>query len=133
MTSGPYASRTLCRVDDLDDPGSEGFSVNTEGATKDILVVRLGTEVYGYLNSCPHTGAPLDWVPGRFLDPQREFIQCATHGALFCLVDGLCVYGPCAGDRLAPVSVTVMDGEVVMVGVDNEPGDAKEQRIYSRR
>jgi nitrite reductase/ring-hydroxylating ferredoxin subunit len=126
VTSDTNAHRRLCRIDELEDPGDKGFSVDSEGTSREILLIRLGSEVYGYLNSCPHTGAPLDWAPGRFLDQQREFIQCAMHGALFRISDGLCVFGPCAGDRLAPVSVTVMDGDVILASVDTTPERAKE-------
>jgi len=92
----------------------------------DILVVRQGNRVYGYLNSCPHTGASLDWMPGQFLDRHREFIQCATHGALFRLVDGLCVYGPCAGEYLTAVATAVVDGDVVLVTADSESRVARD-------
>ena len=84
----------------------------------DILVVRKGSIVYGYLNTCPHTGGPLDWVPDQFLDPAREYIQCATHAALFRITDGVCVYGPCAGDRLTPAPTAVEAGEVVLFLTD---------------
>ena len=125
MTSIPSDHHRLCRLDELEDPGSKGFSVNARGERRDILVIRDDNRVYGYLNSCPHTGAPLDWVPGEFLDQQREFIQCATHGALFRLVDGVCVYGPCAGDRLAQVCVSVVNGEVVWASKDTNPKGAQ--------
>lgn len=126
MASDSHAHGRLCRIDELKDPGDKGFSVVSGEMTREILVIRLGSEVYGYLNSCPHTGAPLDWAPGRFLDQQREFIQCAMHGALFRIRDGLCVFGPCAGDRLAPVSVAVMDGDVIMASVDTTTKGVKE-------
>ena len=34
------------------------------------------------------------------------------HGALFRLEDGVCVAGPCAGERLKPWPVAVIDGVV---------------------
>jgi nitrite reductase/ring-hydroxylating ferredoxin subunit len=92
----------------------------------DILVVRRGDHAYGYLNSCPHTGGPLDWEPDQFLDPAREYIQCATHGALFRIADGVCVYGPCAGDRLTPVATAVEAGEVVLFVTDAVTGFARD-------
>jgi naringenin degradation protein FdeD len=88
----------------------------------EMLVVRQGGLVFGYLNTCPHTGGPLDWVPGQFLDPAREYIQCATHAALFRITDGVCVYGPCAGDRLRSVPTTIEDGEVVLFMTDAAAG-----------
>jgi nitrite reductase/ring-hydroxylating ferredoxin subunit len=80
----------------------------------EVFVVRQGDRVYGYLNQCPHTGGPLDWVPDQFLNLEQDHIQCATHGALFHIQDGFCVAGPCAGDRLTPVPTSVEDGEIVV-------------------
>ena len=54
------------------------------------------------------------------------FIQCATHGALFRLVDGLCVYGPCAGEYLTAVAMAVVDGDVVLVTADSESRVARD-------
>lgn len=84
----------------------------------DILVVRQGQRVYGYRNSCPHIGGPLDWVADQFLDLHREYIQCATHAALFRITDGVCVAGPCTGDHLVPVPPAVKDGVVILTVVE---------------
>ena len=92
------------------------------GGMSGILVVRRGLHVYAYLNTCPHAGSPLDWVPDQFLDLNREYIQCATHGALFRIEDGVCMYGPCAGDRLTPVPTAVEAGEVVLLVTDAVTG-----------
>lgn len=100
----------LCRLDDIADPGSRGFDI--EG--RPLFVVRHGEFVAGYVNSCPHTGGPLDWVEDQFLDLERRHILCATHGALFRMEDGHCLAGPCAGDHLTPVSLTVVDGVVML-------------------
>jgi nitrite reductase/ring-hydroxylating ferredoxin subunit len=70
------------------------------------------------MNSCPHTGGPLDWVPDQFLSLDRNYIQCATHNALFRFSDGYCVSGTCAGDQLTSVPVAIDDGEVVIVHSD---------------
>lgn len=126
MTSRPFHRRTLCRFDELEDPGSRGFSVNVRGEEKNILVVRCGNRVYSYRNSCPHTGVSLNWMSNTFLDQQQEFIQCATHGALFRIVDGYCVQGPCAGDHLAPVPVSVIEGHVIVTWTDGPSAGTQE-------
>ena len=92
------------------------------GEILDILVVRRGTHVYGYHNNCPHTGGPLNWVPDQFFDLTGEYIQCATHGALFRIADGVCEYGPCDGDRLTPPPTAVEAGEVVLFVTDAVTG-----------
>ncbi|MCG7913171.1 MAG: Rieske 2Fe-2S domain-containing protein [Candidatus Thiodiazotropha weberae] len=105
----------LCRFEQLEDPGSRGFSVELEGDTQEILVVRKGERVYGYLNRCPHTGINLEWQPDQFLDLSQSYIQCVTHGALFRVENGLCLRGPCAGDALSPIQVELRDGEIVAI------------------
>jgi len=114
MTDITRSRTVLCRLDELGDPGSRGMTVIHGGQPHDVFVVRQGAQVFGYLNSCPHTGGPLDWVPGQFLNLDKDYIQCATHDALFQLHDGECVAGPCKGDSLATVPVSIEAGDVVM-------------------
>lgn len=84
------------------------------GGNGELLLVRQGERVFAYRNACPHTGAPLDWMPGRFLSPDRQHIQCATHDALFRIADGVCVSGPCPGAHLTSVPVMMRAGEVLL-------------------
>ena len=77
-----------------------------------LMLLRKGLEVYCYVNSCPHTGAPLDFVDGRFLSANKQHIQCSTHDALFEIDNGRCVYGPCVGQHLKPLAIEVINGEV---------------------
>ena len=100
----------LCLLSSLADPSSRGFSVQWQGRQLDLLLVRRGPGVYAYVNSCPHTGVTLDWLPDQFLDAEGNHIQCTTHGALFRPEDGYCVYGPCAGESLESVAVEIRDG-----------------------
>jgi len=106
--------RILCRFDELEENGCKGFNVPLGERELSIFVVRRDGRVYGYRNVCPHRGTNLDWLPDRFMDPEREYIQCATHDALFRVEDGLCVAGPCVGKRLTPVAVAVENGAVVL-------------------
>lgn len=102
----------LCSLEDIGPGESRGFSVSVRGRAEDIFLVRTQSGVYAYRNRCPHTGAPLDWVPDRFLNLEGDLIQCATHDALFSIEDGLCVKGPCSGKSLDPVAVEISAGQV---------------------
>jgi nitrite reductase/ring-hydroxylating ferredoxin subunit len=107
----------LCRLDDIADGESNGFIMTRpEGGRVGVLAVRRGGKVFAYVNSCPHTGAPLDFQEGKFLNPDKTLIQCSTHGALFRVHDGFCVKGPCIGKSLVPIPVAVEDGAVYLVG-----------------
>lgn len=103
---------SLCAFNELQDPGSKGVTLECDSRLFDLFVVRQGGEVRVYLNSCPHTGGPLDWVPDQFLSIDRRHIQCATHDALFRWEDGVCIAGPCAGDVLTALPARIEAGEV---------------------
>lgn len=105
-------SRVLCRLEDILDGEGRGFEMDDGG--DDIFVVRRGERVFGYVNSCPHTDSPLDWVENQYMSLDKSHILCATHGAEFRIEDGFCVLGPCRGKSLAPVAVTARDGDIVI-------------------
>ena len=107
----------ICTLDRLDDPGSYGFSVEFAGEQVDGFVVRRDNECFAYLNTCPHTGAPLDWVEHQFLDVEGALIQCAVHDARFLIDTGECVFGPCPGESLQALPLQVQDGEVYLLGL----------------
>ena len=100
---------TLCRIEEIPDGDSKGLSLE-DG--RDILLIRRGDAVFGYVNVCPHLFTPLEWQPDDFLDDSGQFIICATHGALFQIEDGACVAGPCQGDSLTKLPLAIEDGAV---------------------
>jgi nitrite reductase/ring-hydroxylating ferredoxin subunit len=112
--TAPDPRPALCRLDELPDPGSRGFDVAVPGRPQPLrlFVVRKGEVLAAYRNSCPHTGAPLEWLPDQFLDLDNSFIQCAIHGALFRPEDGYCLRGPCAGRSLEPLEL-LRDGDTL--------------------
>ncbi len=110
------AGRVLCRLDDIEDGQAKSFSFGEGMDEREIFVVREDDQVFGYINSCPHLGTPLDWQGDRFISLDSGLIMCATHGALFEIEGRLCVDGPCIGQNLEPVPVVVDgDGRVRLV------------------
>lgn len=105
----------ICRLDEIKPGASRGFSVTGAAGVMDIFVVRVADVIYAYRNSCPHTGGPLDWVPDQFLNLDGDRIQCATHDALFRIDDGMCIQGPCVGQALTAVPVSVNAGRVSVI------------------
>lgn len=103
--------RPLCRLIDIPDGGAKGFPA-PPGGFIGLFVVRKGEQVCVYLNACPHLGVPLDWAPDRFLSADASRIVCGTHGAEFAIEDGLCIAGPCLGDRLEAVKIELRNGVV---------------------
>jgi nitrite reductase/ring-hydroxylating ferredoxin subunit len=103
----PQAGARLCALADIPEPGSKGFMFREGEKLFFGFVVRRAGEVSGYIDRCPHTGLPLALAPDRFLTRENDLILCSSHGALFRIVDGVCIAGPCAGQRLWPWPVKV--------------------------
>ncbi|WP_045736852.1 Rieske (2Fe-2S) protein [Xanthomonas sp. MUS 060] len=85
------------------------------GESESLLLYRDGDDVRAWLNVCPHAGRRLDWAPGQFLKSRQGHLVCAAHGAAFDLQAGQCVSGPCRGESLHAVPVTVRAGQVVLL------------------
>lgn len=102
----------LCHIDEISDPGGLEAELSCNDESIRIFVIKMRGQVHAYINSCPHTGVTLNWLPDQFLDYSGELIQCAMHGAQFRPADGYCVWGPCQGQSLKPVSLFVHDNEV---------------------
>lgn len=109
----PAPGARLCALADIADPGSKGFMYRAGEKLFLGFVVRLGDEVFGYVDRCPHTGLPLAPVPDRYLTRESDLILCGSHGALFRIGDGLCVAGPCAGRVLWRWPVRIDGADVV--------------------
>jgi nitrite reductase/ring-hydroxylating ferredoxin subunit len=110
--------RVICRLDDLGESGSRGFSIGAGDWPVRGFVVRINDQVRGYVNSCPHARHPLNFQPNQFLTMDGALILCASHGALFEKSTGYCVAGPCAGQSLQTLSLEVSDGYVLLAQTD---------------
>lgn len=98
----------LCAINEIPTGGAKGFSLNG----KNLVALNYRNEIYIYENSCPHRSIPLEWQPDQFLDYEKTFIQCATHGALFQIDTGVCISGPCVEDRLNKIPFTISNNEI---------------------
>lgn len=102
-------SHILCKTSDIEDPGSKGFELKIKRKMQSIFVIHKDGEFFAYYNDCPHTGATLEWQEDQFLDLDKALIQCATHDALFIINSGECIAGPCVGEALTPLPLSVID------------------------
>lgn len=108
----------LGNLQDIAESGAGEFRVMIDGRHMDIFVVHNGHKAYGYINRCPHQGLTLNWMPDQFLTHDYSLIQCGNHDALFRIEDGVCISGPCVGERLSPVNIEVKNN--VFVLADNK-------------
>lgn len=103
----------LGALDAIADDGARNFVLQLRAGRFHGFVVRRAGQVHGYVDRCPHAGMPLAQELDGYLTGDGGLIQCDWHGALFRVEDGLCVGGPCVGQRLQPWPVVVLDGMVV--------------------
>jgi nitrite reductase/ring-hydroxylating ferredoxin subunit len=105
-------SHILCKTTDIEDPGSKNFELKIKRKIQSVFVVHKNGEVFAYYNKCPHTGASLEWQEDQFLDLDKALIQCATHDALFTIDTGECISGPCVGDNLQALPISIINDEI---------------------
>ena len=113
----------VCAIVSLDDPGSFGFEVNHNNELVEGFLVKNDGAYFAYRNSCPHTGATLDWVEHQFLDLDALFIQCAVHDARFQIDSGECIAGPCPGESLEALGILVKDDNIYLQDLKTETPD----------
>lgn len=104
----------LCRLDELENPGSRGFIMLRDGEEEEIFVIRDGAEAFAYVNICPHRFLPLNWKPDVFLNFQKTRILCVVHAATFDLRDGSCLGGPCPGQGLETIPLRIDNGVILL-------------------
>jgi len=104
----------LCRAAEVAEGHGRGFVLGSGLERRAIFIIRKAGVLRAYRNQCPHAGTPLDWVADRFFDASGAFLLCATHGAMFRPEDGVCIAGPCPGQRLAAVDIGVEGGEIML-------------------
>lgn len=103
-----HQKHQLCHLTDIEDGKAKSFIIDGEA----IFVVKLGPNLHGYRNQCPHMGIPLEWGNDDFMNHDGEYIQCSMHGALFERHTGICIWGPCNGQQLPPLTIEVANGDI---------------------
>ena len=102
----------LCRTDDVAEGEAKSFIIGEGKERRDIVVVQKSGRFFAYENSCPHQAMPLETFPDKFLNEDATLFVCSTHGARFRVEDGFCISGPCEGEKLRPLAITI-DGETI--------------------
>jgi nitrite reductase/ring-hydroxylating ferredoxin subunit len=113
--NAPAAGTVLAAAADV--PRDNGLErVFGEGpAAFRVVLFQADAGLRAYVNECPHADIPFHFSPDVFcvyeIDGRRD-LMCAHHTALFHLDDGRCHDGPCRGERLIPVDISIDDGLV---------------------
>ena len=83
------------------------FGFERDGETLGGFLILHDSQVYAYVNRCPHITVSLDFGDGHLMDPSGKFIQCQVHGAQFLPESGDCFWGPPLGEKLEALPLTV--------------------------
>ncbi len=108
-------SRALCSLADLGATGAKEIVLTKDGARYPVFVIKDDAGVRAFENICPHVRLPLNAAEDVFFDVTRTILVCVNHGAHFDPVTGVCLRGPCKGERLRAFPVT-LDGDAVVMG-----------------
>jgi len=105
----------ITHLDDLPAWGLK-FSFVHRGLTEEGILLRLADGgLRAYKNECRHLPMPLDErEPYTYWSANADRLCCCSHGASFRLEDGLCIKGPCEGQRLIALPLVVDDGKVYL-------------------
>ncbi len=107
--------RVIARLRDFVAAPSRGVTL-PDG--RSAFLVCVHGRIAAFLNRCPHQQVPLNVPEGDFLDAGGELIQCGMHGALFLPESGECVFGPCQGQRLEPLAISIDAEDNVILTVE---------------
>lgn len=109
--------RLICQSSDLVSGGvGVRFDVErTDGEKAPGFVIRYKDDAHAYINRCAHIQVELDWQHGQFFDDDEQFLICATHGAIYSPDLGVCVAGPCKGQRLEKLVIEEKGGKIFLL------------------
>lgn len=104
---------SLGHIDAIPDGSARGFDP-LQGGRDSVFVVRQGERLHGYYDRCPHEGAtPMPYKKDKYLNKRGTRIVCYAHGAQFDIASGECLLGPCKGEYLQAVKLSVAEnGEI---------------------
>ena len=98
----------LCLVGELEEKSAKSYQFDDIS----YFVIKNEGQIYAYLNACPHRKIELEWQENDFFDSSKDYLQCATHGALFLPHNGYCITGPCIQKSLTSIELKLIDDRI---------------------
>jgi nitrite reductase/ring-hydroxylating ferredoxin subunit len=112
--------RVVAKVGELAPGTVKKFWLICQRYRLDAFLINDRGNFHAYVNRCRHMPTPLDFVRDEFVSDDGQFLRCYTHGALYEFATGLCVDGPCKGESLYRLPVTVDRDEVLVSCPDGD-------------
>jgi nitrite reductase/ring-hydroxylating ferredoxin subunit len=114
----PLPGTVLGPLTEIDEATGREYVFGRGKSAFAMFAVRRGTEVWGYLNLCPHFSLPLNHRAGQFLNEAATRIRCTMHFAEFRIEDGFCLSGAAEACFLDPVPLTVDANGIVSIATE---------------
>ena len=112
----------VVRIGELQPGDTRKFFLHCHGREEECFVVNHGGSLHAYVDRCCHVPMSMDWIDNQFMTEDKQFIQCATHGACYRPDTGECVSGPPFGKFLTRVPLSIR-GHAVIAGCPHESPD----------
>ncbi len=125
MESDADRSVVVARIGELPPGETKKFLLRCDGREEECFVVNHRGTLYAYVNRCCHVPMTMDWIENQLMTEDKEFVQCATHGACYQPDTGECVSGPPLGKFLTPVPLVIRGEEVIARWSPQLGGDAR--------
>jgi nitrite reductase/ring-hydroxylating ferredoxin subunit len=106
--------RVIAKVDELTPGSVKKFWLICQKYRIDAFLINDHGDFFAYVNRCRHMTTPLDFIRDEFLSEDRRYLMCYTHGALYEPTTGLCIAGPCKGESLFRLPLTIDQGQVLV-------------------
>jgi nitrite reductase/ring-hydroxylating ferredoxin subunit len=107
-------SRVIAKVDELTPGTVRKFWLICQKYRLDAFLINDRGSFHAYVNRCRHMPTPLDFIRDQFVSEDGRYLMCYTHGALYERGTGLCVSGPCQGESLYRLPVSVDQDEILV-------------------
>ena len=104
--------KAIATVGEIAPGKTKKFLLDYAGTEVEGFVLNAGGEHHAWVNRCRHVPMSLDWVENQFFTAEGDFIQCATHGALYRPETGECVAGPPCGKSLHRIPLKIDAGTI---------------------
>ena len=115
--------KAIATVGEIAPGRTKKFLLDCAAGELEGFILNVGGEHHAYLNRCRHVPMSLDWVENQFFTAEADYIQCATHGALYRPETGECVGGPPCGKSLHRIPLRIDGNTIYAECPSNLPDD----------
>jgi nitrite reductase/ring-hydroxylating ferredoxin subunit len=106
----PAPGADVCACADV----ADGASRVVAFGNFELIVVRTGADVFGYVNECKHMGVGLNLLDDHAVETNDHHMVCQYHYAAYRFNDGYCTAGPCEGASLTAIPLAVRGDRIVI-------------------